>query len=248
MSKVSIEKHDNVALLRLDNGVTNAVGSDLVDDLSRALAEIKDEVNGMVLAGGEKFFSIGLNLPELVQLDRPGMTDFWQRFIRVTYELYTLPMVTVAAIVGHAPAAGTVFALACDYRFAVEGKKMLGLNEIKLGIPVPYISDLMLRQIAGDRTATDLLYQGKFLVPAEALDLKIVDEVHPPEMLLEKALEKASAIAVYERQAFAAIKGVRTEDVQIMYQQHVDRSNEIFLDCWFSDNTQKLLAAAVEKF
>ncbi len=248
MSTVSIEKHENVALLRLDNGVTNAVGSDLVDDLSSALAEIKDEVNGMVLAGGEKFFSIGLNLPELVQLDRSGMTDFWYRFVRVAYKLYTLPMVTVAAIAGHAPAAGTVFALACDYRFAAEGKKMLGLNEIKLGIPVPFISDLMLRQIAGDRIATDLLYQGEFLVPARALDLKIVDEVHPSEILLEKAMEKAAAIAVYEGQAFAAMKGVRTEDVQIKYQQNVDRLNEIFLDCWFSDNTQKLLAAAVEKF
>ncbi|MBU2646103.1 enoyl-CoA hydratase/isomerase family protein [bacterium] len=247
MGLVKIEKRGDVAILTLSSGVTNPVGSDLVNDLSGALAEIKD-AQGMVLAGGEKFFSIGLNLPELVQLDRAGMADFWKRFIQVAFDLYTLPMATAAAIAGHAPAAGSVFAMACDYRFAGEGKKLLGFNEIKLGIPVPYISDLMLRQITGDRTASEILYLGEFLVPEKALAVGMIDGMVPAATVLETALAKIASIAGYERAAFSAMKSTRTEDIRLKYRQHGEQQNEIFLDCWFSDVTQKLLTAAVEKF
>lgn len=248
MKTVKIEEMGNIAVLKLDNGVTNAVGSTLVNDLSAALAEITSGASGMVLTGGEKFFSIGLNIPELIELDRGGMSDFWRRFVGVARDIYQLPMVTAAALTGHAPAAGTVFALACDYRIAAEGKRMLGLNEIKLGIPVPYISDLMLRQIVGDRIATDLLYNGEFIMPERALALQVIDEMLPAETVLERAVEKVSTIAEYDSQAFAAMKSTRTEEICLKYKQNAERVNAAFLDCWFSDGTQKLLREAAEKF
>lgn len=60
MLKVSLEAHDAIAVLRINNGVTNAISPELVHDLSAALKRIKDEFKGMVLAGGDKFFCIGL--------------------------------------------------------------------------------------------------------------------------------------------------------------------------------------------
>ncbi len=248
MSTVKIEKRGNVAILTLANGVTNAVSSELVNDLSGALSEVRDGANGMVLTGGDKFFSIGLNLPELIQLDRTGMADFWQRFVQVAFDLYMMPMVTAAAVTGHAPAAGTVFMLACDYRFAAEGKKMLGLNEIKLGIPVPFMTDLMLRQITGDRVATGILFQGEFLMPEKALEIKMIDGVYPIGEVLEKTVAKISIMAGYERAAMSAMKAVRTEDIRLKYMQNVEKQNQVFLDCWFADTTQKILAEAAEKF
>lgn len=248
MSSVKTEEKGNVAILTLANGVTNAVGSDLVDDLSKALSEIKEGANGLVLTGGEKFFSMGLNLPELLQLDRAGMDDFWRRFIQVTFDLYTMPMATAASVTGHAPAAGTVFMLACDYRFVAEGKKWLGLNEIKLGLPVPYLPNLMLRQITGDRVASEILYLGELLVPEKALQIKLIDEMLPQAEVLAKAVEKISVIAGYQRTVFATMKAVRTEDIRLKVQQNGEKHNKIFCDCWFSESTQKTLAGVAEKF
>jgi len=248
MGTVNIEMKEKVAILTLSNGVTNAVSSDLVNDLSGALSEIKNSANGMVLTGGDKFFSIGLNLPELIQLDRSGMSDFWKRFVQVAFDIYVMPMVTAAAVTGHAPAAGTVFMLACDYRFAAEGKKMLGLNEIKLGIPVPFITNLMFRQISGDRVATEILFQGEFLVPEKALGIKMIDEIHPLEVVLDKTVEKITRMTGYQREAVAAMKAVRTEDIRLKYEQNAEKQHGIFLDCWFSAPTQKILAEAAEKF
>ena len=54
MSKAIIEAHDSVAVLRLNNGVTNAISPELVDDLLESVKQVKNEFNGMVLSGGKK--------------------------------------------------------------------------------------------------------------------------------------------------------------------------------------------------
>jgi enoyl-CoA hydratase/carnithine racemase len=248
MKVVRIEQRGTVAVVRFDFGVTNAVGNDLVNDLTKALAEVEKGATGMVLTGGDKFFTIGLNLPELLQLSRADMTDFWQRFMQVSFDLYALPLVTIAAVTGHAPAAGTVFALSCDFRLIAEGRKIMGLNEIQLGIPVPYLPNLILRQVAGDRVATRLTYHGTMITPEEALQMGLVDEVHPQEAVLEKAIAKAEEIAAYPSEAFRVIKAARTEEIRRRYHEHGQRQHDDFLTCWYAEPTQQLLAAAAEKF
>jgi len=248
MKMVKIEEKDEIAIVRLSNGVTNPIGSQLVDDLSATLDEIKDHKKGMVLAGGEKFFSIGLNLPELVKLDRPGMVDFWTRFNNVNLKLYTLPLVTACAITGHAPAGGTVFALNCDYRFAAEGKPLLGLLEITLGLPVPYLTELILRQVVNNREANDILYMGAFFSPAKGKEINLIDEVYPQAEVELKAIEKIESIAKHPLQALAAMKQTKTEGIRLKYNKFFTKHNEAFIDCWFSKESRKLLEKAVEKF
>ena len=64
--------------MRLANGVINAIGAEVVEELSLALQEVQGRFRGMVLAGGNKFFSIGLDLPELLlKLGRKDMAAFW---------------------------------------------------------------------------------------------------------------------------------------------------------------------------
>jgi len=248
METVIIEEKASIAIVRLNHGVTNPVGTQLVDDLSTALKRVQQEATGMVLAGGEKFFSIGLNLPELLLLSRKDMAAFWDRFIQVTFDLYTLPMVTVAAVCGHAPAAGTVFALACDFRVVAEGRKVMGLTEITINIPVPYLPDLILRQVVGDRMATDLLYRGLTLNPEEALKVRLIDETMPQEKVLNRAFERASEIAAYSIDAFKVMKDTRTEDIRRKYHERAHRQQEDFLNCWHQESTQRILAKAAEKF
>ena len=53
-------------------------------------------------------------------------------------------MPTACAIVGHATAGGAIFALSSDFRFMSTGRKFIGFNEVKIGVPVPYPADLFL--------------------------------------------------------------------------------------------------------
>ena len=52
-------------------------------------------------------------------------------------------------VAGHAVAGGCVLALATDLRLIAAGKKLIGLNEVTIGLPVPYLADLALRQLVG---------------------------------------------------------------------------------------------------
>jgi Delta3-Delta2-enoyl-CoA isomerase len=138
MQKVSMEVQNDIAIVRLSNGVTNAISPDLVSALGTTVDQVKKECRGMVLTGGDKFYSIGFDLPSLLPLDREGILDFFVSFNCVILAAFTLPMPTVSAVAGHAAGGGNIIALAGDYRFMAEGKKRIGLNEVNLGLPVPF--------------------------------------------------------------------------------------------------------------
>jgi len=248
MGKVNIEEHDNVAVLRLNDKVTNAISTTLVEDLSAGIKQIKEAYRGLILAGGKKFFSIGFDLPELLKLDRSGMADFFYSFNKVVFDIFTLPMPTACAITGHTIAGGTILASSCDYRFLASGRKLMGLNEIKLGVPVPYLTDMMLRQIVGDRAATEMIYLGEFIEPDKALSIGLADEVFSQDKVENRALEKITELASLPGKAFAAIKANRVEAIRLAYEKNYKVKNEAFLDCWFSQPVQELLSKAAEKF
>lgn len=248
MNKAVIEAQGDVAVVRMTNGVTNAINLDLIEDLTIALESVQKDFRGMVLAGNTKFFVIGFDVLSLLKLDRPGMIDFFHRFNQLTLDLFTLPLPTACAVAGHAIGGGNILALTGDYRFMAEGKKRIGLNEVQLGVPVPYLADLILRQIVGDRTATEMLYTGAMMPVADALKVGLVDEAAPEEDLEQKAIEKITTLAKFSREGFAAIKANRTDSIRAAYQAGFAKKNAQFIDCWFSKNVQALLFKAAEKF
>jgi len=248
MRHVAIESRESVAIIRLNSGVTNALNLDVVDDLSSALTQVKSEFQGIILAGGAKFFCIGFDLPTLLKLDRTGMSRFFYEFDQAAFNLLTVPLPTACAIAGHAIAGGNILALTCDYRFAGSGEKLIGLNEVRLGVPVPYLADLMLRQIIGDRAATEMLYHGKFVTSSEAEKIGLVDKVVPQEELEDRAVEKIAELAALPRAAFTTLKANRIEAIRLRYEKYYTSKNKDFLDCWFSKPTQALLAEAAQKF
>jgi len=248
MSNITIEERGQVAILRLTNGVINAISPGLVDDFSKGLKQIQKEFKGMVLAGGSKFFSMGLDLPTLLKLDRSAMTVFWKKFDDLIFDLFTIPFPTVCSMEGHAIAGGMIFALCCDFRFATNMPKKLGLNEIKLGLPVPNLPDLVLRQLVGDRAATKILYYGDFMTMPEAKEIQLVDRLFAPEETEEEAVKEAVKLAELPGPALRAMKFNRIEMIRLRHEETVERKNKEFLDCWFSPTAQELLKKASQTF
>ncbi len=248
MPKITIEAHDAVAFLRLNNGVTNAISPVMLDDLAAGVKRIKSEFKGMVLAGGDKFFCIGLDLPGLLQLSRSEMTEFYFKFNQAVLDLYTMPIPTASAIAGHATAGGAILGLSSDFRFVAAGRKFIGFNEIKIGVPVPYLADLMLRQAVGDRCATEMMYTGEFLEPETAAKSGLVDAVLAPEDLEAQTLAKIAEMAALPPYGFTAIKNNRVDAVRSKFETRRAAEMDLFLDCWFSPAVQKLLGGAAQKF
>ncbi|MHC4861235.1 MAG: enoyl-CoA hydratase/isomerase family protein [Planctomycetota bacterium] len=171
MDLVRMEHRDGVARLTLCRGVTNPLSLELLRELAGHLevAMLDEDVRALVLTSeSDKFFSIGFDLPRLLELDREGFAEFYRTYNRRSMDLYVFPKPSVAAITGHAVAGGCILALTCDERYIASGRKLMGLNEVKLGVPVPYPGDCILRQIVGSRPAREIMEGGEFL-PAEDL-------------------------------------------------------------------------------
>jgi len=138
VNTVKIEPQGDVAVMRIINGNTNAINSELIQDMMAAFKKVKNNFKGMVLAGNTNFFAIGFDVPELLTLDRSEMKSFFNDFNQLILKLFTLSIPTSCAIAGHAIGGGNILALTQDYRIMAKGKKVIGLNEVKLGVPLPY--------------------------------------------------------------------------------------------------------------
>lgn len=154
--------------------------------------EANPKVQSVIIASSNpSIFSAGLDIAELVEPDKDRLPKFWNSLQQVYLDLYGSRLATIAAIQGHAPAAGCMLAMACDYRIMcaghgddeVDGKKRrkhvptIGLNETQLGIAAPpWMGQLMVRTI-GFRMAERALALGTLFQPTDALKVGLVDEV-----------------------------------------------------------------------
>jgi len=251
MEIIHTECRDQVAIIKLDRPVTNALNLQLVSELAETLRSIKHDadVRSLVLSSSNvKFFSIGFDIPQLFELDRENFKVFYQAFNRVSIDLYTLPKPTIAAITGHAIAGGCILALCCDYRLIAPGRKLMGLNEIKLGVPVPYPADCILRQIVGVRVAREIVESGEFYQPEELLQMGMVDQIIPLEQVMPKSIEKADSLGALPQVAFARIKQNRVEVTEAQILKHLEEKEQFFIECWYSAETRARLKQAMEKF
>jgi len=93
-----------------------------------------------------------------------------------------------------------------------------------------------------------MLYHGELMPTVEAQEIGLVDEVLAQEEVEDRALKKVAELAALPRKAFEVIKDHRIEAIKIRYEGNFQSKNESFLNCWFSKQTQKLLAEAAKKF
>jgi enoyl-CoA hydratase/carnithine racemase len=251
MDMISVDYRGSVMLAKFNRGVTNALNPEFFQELGEVLqrAESDATVRGLVLgSSNEKFFSIGLDIPDLYALDREDFRDFFRVFSRVCMDLYTLPKPTVAAITGHALAGGCILALCCDWRFIAEGRKLMGLNEVKLGVPVPYLADRVLHALAGVRYARKMMEGGDFYAPAEAMKMGVVDEVLPVEEVENKALAQAEKLGSLPETGYGMIKRNRVKTIVAEVLARETEMERYFIESWYSEAVRERLREAMEKF
>src|SRR5688572_1168129 len=103
--------------LRLARPPANAFNQALLRQLSQYVAEAPGAgAEAIVISGAPGMFTGGLDVPELLALDRDELCDFWRMFYGTLRAIAGSELPVAAAITGHSPAAGAVVAVFCDYR------------------------------------------------------------------------------------------------------------------------------------
>ena len=122
------------------------------------------------------------------------MREFIEPGQQVFNRLANLKIPTVAAIHGASAGGGYEVALACDYRVASDDPATrIGLPETGLGLLPAWGGCTRLPRLIGAEKAAEVILKGKLYSAQEALKIGLVDEIAPPDQLLDRAREKLRA-------------------------------------------------------
>lgn len=249
MSTMRIERQGHLAVLRMDKARGNAIDEAFVDDLARACHDLAQDaaVRGVLLASAHaKVFCPGLDLVSLYAYDRAAMESFLGKFAASIWSLYGLRKPVVAAVAGHAVAGGCILAMTADYRVLRRGGAQIGLNEVKVGVPLPWSVAVLLRATVSPSGLSRVALLGRNFAAEDALAVGLVDELADAEGFEESCLTRLEEFAEKDALALGTTKGyLRGEALSAMRAREMDLTGD-FLDAWFSPSTRERIKQTVE--
>ncbi len=202
------QNQQGVRVVRMAHGKANAFDVELFDGLMAELdaAEADPSCRALVLTGQGRIFSAGVDLRRVLAEDETYLERFVPLIARGLGRVFRSPLPVVAALNGHAVAGGCILACACDRRIAAAGEVTVGVPELKVGVPYPTAALEILRFVTGDRRLQEAVLLAGTTGVDEALRLGLVDEVVPPERLLDRATEVTTGLGSVDRQTYALTK------------------------------------------
>jgi Delta3-Delta2-enoyl-CoA isomerase len=245
---VTLEREGPIAVVRLARAHGNAINDDLVERLVAALAaaESDPEVGGVLLAASGKIFCPGLDLQELFPLDRPAMERFMTRFSAAVLTLYAFPKPVVAALHGAALAGGCVLGICADWRVLGRGT-LIGLNEVKVGVPLPYGVALIVREAVPRHAVTAVALLGRNFTDADALAAGLADEIAEPDAVAALARERLSEFIGKDAASFSVTKRYLRSPVVERIRTNSRLLLPEWLDGWFAPTTRARIGTIIEE-
>lgn len=193
-----LERDGAVALLTVNRPkVLNALNSATIDELHRAVLELKSDesVRVVILTGaGEKAFVAGADINELATQTPANGRELALVGQQVFDSIENLGKPVIAAINGFALGGGCELAMACTLRIAADSAR-LGQPEVNLGLLPGYAGTQRLPRLVGKGAALELLLTGRTIKADEALRIGLVNRVVPAADLLAEAKKLATELA-----------------------------------------------------
>ena len=167
----------------------NAISTTCMDELmaAAAAAEADPAVRGVVVTGGQRFFSAGADLNDALAIASPsdGIAYFkrWHR-LNETFEGLAKPV--IAAIEGFCMTGGLEFALACDLRIAGAGASF-AITSSRIGTVAGAGGTQRLPRLIGPAKALELMLGADPIDTDEALRIGLINRAVPAGQALAEA-------------------------------------------------------------
>jgi enoyl-CoA hydratase/carnithine racemase len=248
------EERDKVALVRLDrperlNALTFESYTELRDTF-RALRE-RPSVRAVVLTGTGRAFCSGGDVQDIIgkllAYDPPRLLAFTRLTCELIGSMRLLEKPIIAALNGTTCGAGAVMAIASDLRIAARSAKIaflfvrVGLSGADMG------AGWLLPRIVGLGHASELLLGGEFIGAERAHAIGLYNEVVDEGELLERALERARALARGPAQGLAITKRMlRLEDAMGL-EEALSAEGWVQAECMEGRDFHEGFAAAMER-
>jgi enoyl-CoA hydratase/carnithine racemase len=203
---IDVRREGDVHVLRFDDG-ENRFSPGLLEEFEKALDALTEAPapKALVTTGTGKFYSNGLDLDWLGQ-----NPDRWGPYITRVHALFarllTLPMPTVAAVNGHAFAAGGMLALAHDFRVMRADRGYFCLPEVDLGLPFSPGMSALIQARLPTPTAHEAMLTGRRYGGEDAVAASIVHRTAPEAEVASAAIALAAPLAAKDGGTMAKIR------------------------------------------
>jgi enoyl-CoA hydratase len=203
---VSYELDGKIAMIGMDDGKVNALSIPMLNALHAAFDRAREDQAVVVLTGREGSFSAGFDLKVFAAGDPVEVLEMLTLGATLCERMLSFATPVLVACTGHAVAAGAFLSLSADVRIGSEGPYRIGLNEVQIGLTVPWfaieIARHRLQPAHFDRAVVCAAMYG----PSEAAIAGFLDRVVAPEDLHEQSLRAAAELAELNSSAHAATK------------------------------------------
>lgn len=207
---------EQVALLTMNE---NKFNINSVTEFLSVLNQIEKDTDAKALivrSSDEKIWSNGMDLEWLMPLVQKGERSVTDVFAAKQNELFKrillYPMITIAAITGHAFAAGAILACCFDFRFMRKDRGYLCFPEVNLGIPfLPSMTAMGKKAIPMD-LVEDMQLTARRLTADECEARHIIRKACTMDELMIVAISFAKGLNK-ERSIVTKLKNVMHKDI-----------------------------------
>jgi enoyl-CoA hydratase len=200
------ELDDRIATITMDDGKVNAFSIPMLQALHAALDRAEQDDAVVLLTGREGYFSAGFDLKVFASGDVERVVEMLRLGATLTERILSFKTPVLAACNGHAVAAGAFVLLAADLRIGTEGPFRLGLNEVQIGLTMPWFAIELARQRLQPAAFSRAVVNAHMYGPSEAMAAGFLDRVVDASELRTASLDGAAELAGLNAAAHTATK------------------------------------------
>jgi enoyl-CoA hydratase/carnithine racemase len=253
---IDLQVKSGIATLTLNrpekrNAITDAMRTELIEALEHVAGDAK--IRALVLTGNGKGFCAGGDVAGMQKrMDAPqGEVGFngWSRQQRVHHSvslLHTMPKPVIAAVNGSANGLGADMALACDFVVASD-QASFAWSYIKRGLIPDGGGMYFLPRRVGLSRAKELIFSGRKVEAAEALQLGIADRVSGADTLLADAQAWAVELTQGSATALALGKSILNQSFELPAEQVFAQGSQAQGICYTSDEHRAAVSAFLDQ-
>ena len=202
MTLTSYAAADGIATITMDDGKVNALSPEMLAEISAQVGRAEKDGAIVVLTGRAQTFSAGFD----VRCEKERWPEMVAAGAALAERIMSLPGPVVAACNGNAIAMGAFLLLSADHRIGAGGDFRIGLNEVAIGLTIPWFGIEIARHRLTPPYFDRCAITGTLLGPEEAKAAGFLDEIVAPAQLMPAAAAAARALTALDLGAHRATK------------------------------------------
>lgn len=199
--------HGPVVVVTVDDGHTNILTIEVVDEMLSALRAARSEALALIIAGRPGWFSGGLD-QQAFSTGGEAASELMHGATELLLRTVEFPRPTVMACTGTALGAGAVSLLASDYRVGAAGDHSICVDYVAMGSELPSLALALARGRLSPRHLTLACNTAQVYSPQQAIEAGFLDTVTTGDPVKEAITAATQLARRVDPEAFAATRAL----------------------------------------